>query len=59
MSLSYLFREVQENLNLRGGVLSGDDTIIEKHYFQVEKAHLIRYHWSGKHQKYFRTIISC
>ncbi len=51
-----LFREVRENLNLRGGVLSGDDTIIEKHYSQVKKAHLISYYWSGKHQKAVKGI---
>lgn len=51
-----LFREVKENLNLIGGVLSGDDTIIEKHYSQVEKAHLIRYYWSGKYQKAIKGI---
>lgn len=51
-----LFQEVKGNLNLTGGVLSGDDTIIEKHYSQVEKAHLIGYYWSGKHQKAIKGI---
>ena len=51
-----LFREVQGNLNLIGGVLSGDDTVIEKHYSQVGKAHLINYYWSGKHQKAIKGI---
>ncbi len=51
-----LFKEVQENLNLRGGTLSGDDTVIEKHYSQVEKAHLIGYYWSTKYQKAIKGI---
>ena len=51
-----LFREVQENLNLIGGILSGDDTIIEKHYSEVGKAHLIGYYWSGKYKKAIKGI---
>lgn len=51
-----LFKEIQDNINLKGGVLSGDDTIIEKHYSQVKKAHLIGYYWSGKHQKVIKGI---
>lgn len=51
-----LFREVQGNLNLIGGVLSGDNTIIEKHYSEVEKVYLIGYYWSGKYQKIIKGI---
>jgi hypothetical protein len=47
--LKDLFKEIQDNINLKGRVLSGDNTIIEKHYSQVKKAHLIGYYWSGKH----------
>jgi hypothetical protein len=36
-----LFVEVQENLNLIGGVLSADDTVIEKLDSEVSKTQLI------------------
>ena len=39
-----LFREVQENLNLRGGVLSADDIVVEKRYSDVTKSKLISYY---------------
>lgn len=41
---------------MRGGVLSGDDTILEKHYNQVEKSHLIGYYWSEKYQKAIKGV---
>lgn len=41
----------QGNLNLTGGVLSADDTVIEKIYSDVSKTELIGYYWSGKHKK--------
>ena len=51
-----LFKEVQEKLNLVGGVLSGDDTVIEKMYSDVAKSELIGYYWSGKHHKSIKGI---
>ena len=51
-----LFTEVKENLNLIGGVLSGDDTVIEKIYSNVTKSELIGYYWSGKHHKSIKGI---
>jgi hypothetical protein len=46
-----LWNEVKKNLDLKGGVLSADDTVIEKLYSNVDKTHLINYYWSGKHKK--------
>lgn len=51
-----LFREVREHLNLIGGVLSADDTVIDKQYSEVEKAHLIGYYWSRKHKKVIKGV---
>jgi hypothetical protein len=51
-----LFTEVRGNLNLTGGVLSADDTVIEKIYSDVSKTELIGYYWSGKHKKAIRGI---
>ena len=44
-----LFIEVREHLNLRGGVLSVDDTVIEKLDSDVRKTQLLGYYWSGNH----------
>jgi Ca2+-binding RTX toxin-like protein len=51
-----LFSEVQKNLNLKGGVLSADDTVIEKLDSDVSKTQLIGYYWSGKHKKAIKGI---
>lgn len=39
-----LFREVRGHLNLTGGVLSADDTVIEKLDSDVRKTELIGYY---------------
>ncbi len=44
-----LFEENKSYINLIGGTLSGDDTVIEKLYSNLDKAELIGYYWSGKH----------
>jgi hypothetical protein len=41
-------------INLQGGILSLDDTVIEKIYSDPKNADLISYFWSGKAHK---TII--
>jgi hypothetical protein len=46
-----LFDSVKEIINREGGILSVDDTVVEKVYSDVEKAELIGYFWSGKHHK--------
>lgn len=51
-----LFRENKAYINLIGGTLSGDDTVIEKLYSNVDKAELIGYYWSGKHKKAIKGI---
>ena len=51
-----LFEENKSYINLLGGTLSGDDTVIEKLYSQLDKAELVGYYWSGKHQKQIKGI---
>ena len=49
-----LFESVKNVIKLIGGILSVDDTVIEKIYSDPQKAELISYFWSGKAHK---TII--
>ena len=49
-----LFSEIEKIINLTGGILSVDDTVIEKIYSHPKNAELISYFWSGKAHK---TII--
>ena len=49
-----LFNTIQKIINLEGGILSVDDTVIEKIYSHPKNAELISYFWSGKAHK---TII--
>ncbi len=42
-----LFREVRPYINLIGGILSGDDTVIEKPYSNPKNTEFISYFWSG------------
>ncbi len=49
-----LFDIVREVIKLEGGILSVDDTVIEKLYSKPKYAELIGYFWSGK---YHKTII--
>lgn len=51
-----LFEENKAHINLIGGTLTGDDTVIEKLYSNVDKAELVGYYWSGKHQKPIKGI---
>lgn len=51
-----LFEENKSSINLKGGTLSGDDTVIEKLYSDQDKAELIGYYWSGKHHKPIKGI---
>lgn len=46
-----LFSEVKQCINLQGGILSIDDTVLDKEYSNPEKTDLISYFWSGKHHK--------
>ena len=46
-----LFNIVEKIINLVGGILSVDDTVIEKIYSDPKNAELISYFWSGKTHK--------
>jgi hypothetical protein len=51
-----LFEEVAPQLELEGGTISVDDTVIDKLYSDTKKAELIDYFWSGKHKKTVKGI---
>lgn len=51
-----LFEQVKSIINLSGGILSVDDTVIEKIYSQPKKAELIGYFWSGKYHKSIKGL---
>lgn len=51
-----LFEIVTGLINLEGGILSVDDTVIEKRYSQVNSTELIGYFWSGKFHKTIKGI---
>jgi DDE superfamily endonuclease len=51
-----LFLEVSPHINLTGGTLSGDDTVIDKPYSEPLLTELIGYFWSGKHHRVVKGI---
>jgi hypothetical protein len=51
-----LFERVKVDLILEGGVLSVDDTVLDKPYSDPKKAELIGHFWSGKHRKVVKGI---
>ncbi|WP_414590171.1 transposase [Scytonema sp. PCC 10023] len=51
-----LFDEVQPHINLIGGTLSGDDTVIDKPYSDPSLTELIGYFWSGKHHRVVKGV---
>ncbi len=51
-----LFDEVKPHMNLIGGTLSGDDTVIDKPYSDPLLTELIGYFWSGKHHRVVKGI---
>jgi len=51
-----LFEEVKEHINLIGGTLSNDDTVIEKPYSNAIKSEFIGYYWSGKEHRIIKGI---
>src|SRR5689334_23161821 len=44
-----LFEEARPLIALEGGILSVDDTSLDKPYSQEGKTDLVGYFWSGKH----------
>jgi hypothetical protein len=51
-----LFDEVKGKLQLSGGTLSGDDTVLDKPYRDPQKTELVGYFWSGKHKRVVKGI---
>ncbi len=51
-----LFDEVKPHINLVGGILSGDDTVIDKPLSDTQRTELISYFWSGKHHRVVKGI---
>jgi len=51
-----LFDIVTGVINLIGGILSVDDTVIEKLYSNPQHAELIGYFWSGKYHKTIKAL---
>jgi hypothetical protein len=51
-----LFDTVTSIINLTGGILSVDDTVIEKLYSNPKYAELIGYFWSGKYHKTIKGL---
>ncbi len=51
-----LLDEVKLQINLVGGTLSGDDTVIDKPHSDPSLAELIGYFWSGRHHRIVKGI---
>ena len=51
-----LFEEVRGQINLAGGILSVDDTVLDKPHSQEGKTDLVGYFWSGLHGKSVKGI---
>ena len=51
-----LFNEVKDELILEGGVVSVDDSVLDKPDSDPKKSQLIDYFWSGKHKKSVKGI---
>jgi len=51
-----LFEEVKEQLILVGGTASGDDSVLDKPYSDLQKTDLVGYFWSGKHKRTVKGI---
>jgi hypothetical protein len=51
-----LFEEADGRLDLEGGLLSVDDTVLDKPYSQEGKTELVGYFWSGKHGRVVKGV---
>ncbi|MEH1793626.1 IS701 family transposase [Nostoc sp.] len=51
-----LFDEVRLHINLVGGTLSGDDTVIDKPHSDPQLTELIGYYYSGRHHRIVKGI---
>lgn len=46
-----LFKAVASSIDLTGGTLTVDDTVLDKPYTELSSSELVGYFWSGKHHK--------
>lgn len=46
-----LFTDAKQHIELTGGILSIDDSVLDKPYMNSKKASLIDFFWSGKHKQ--------
>ncbi|CAA9577602.1 FIG00562904: hypothetical protein [uncultured Synechococcales cyanobacterium] len=51
-----LFEEIKLSINLVGGILSGDDTVIDKPHSNPRITELIGYYYSGRHHRAVKGI---
>ena len=51
-----LFDEEQARIELSGGILSVDDSVLDKPYMDSKKASLVDFFWSGKHKRTVKGI---
>lgn len=51
-----LFDEEKNKIDLIGGVLSVDDSVLDKPYSDPKKVHFVSYLWSGKHKRVVKGI---
>lgn len=51
ISPKMLFQEIQKHICLEGWVLSIDDSVEDKHFSHIGKAHFVDKFWSGRHKR--------
>ena len=51
-----LFEQITDLIHKEGGILSVDDTVIEKLYSDPKSAELVNYFWSGKFHQAIKGI---
>jgi hypothetical protein len=51
-----LFDEEKERIELVGGILSIDDSVLDKPYMNPNKASLVDFYWSGKHKRAVKGV---
>jgi hypothetical protein len=51
-----LFEEIKPNINLVGGTLSGDDTVVDKPHSDPKITELIGFYYSGRHHRAVKGI---
>ena len=51
-----LFEEEKNNIELIGGIISVDDSVLDKPYSDPKKTALVDYFWSGKHKQVVKGL---